>query len=542
MMAEETKNEAAEHLLRLGNGSFVPTLPHLERRTQGLLGGNGSSTHRKQNQAGPFRNVGVADRPIREFSVVEGQFDDAPEPPSLPPLRGKAAYAFPATTRGGPGGGTSGYINYYHDNMQRSGRAPMPIAPTNFSTLPYYNRPTLSSNPPAGLGANRQAPAPPHTFPNTQHYHPSMGRGRSTNPHLPPPYYRQEQPHNPHSNNLTTRLPPLAPRPVMQVQPTITNPPMNSGTATNQDTISSMEALQHYSHARTLEVSRPPGQLQEIAPRPILQARPPAGVIDVDAPQQQQYQQQESSRNNNAGGEVKKRARSQSYGTVLGTRRDKEKQQQQPHEQPPAAPGLVNNNNNHHQYIAKHPSPILIPDSSVPYHQRIPAKLYVPADAAKRCPVTEVELRDKDVLMGRGGLTNQHVGNMWFRDLIAHYRKAYCTVAKGQKRQLADNLRNFVRTCAGRFLECDKIDKNWYECGDERAVLKIGQALREGTAVAIRKLLGKSDHSTTDGDDDDDEEGRTADDSDDVKQDEKKSNGEVKNEEQDRESKRQRLG
>jgi hypothetical protein len=144
-------------------------------------------------------------------------------------------------------------------------------------------------------------------------------------------------------------------------------------------------------------------------------------------------------------------------------------------------------------------------------------------------------MRDRDVLMGRGRLTNQNVGNIWFRDLISHYRLAYCTVAKGQKRQLATNIRNFVRACSGRFLESDKYDKKWYECGDDRAVLKIGQALREGTTVAIRKLLGKSD--SIDGDDDGKEGGRA----DDEKDDEENTTGGEQGDGKDRESKRQRL-
>jgi hypothetical protein len=75
------------------------------------------------------------------------------------------------------------------------------------------------------------------------------------------------------------------------------------------------------------------------------------------------------------------------------------------------------------------------------------------------------------------------------------------------------------------------------ECGDDRAVLKIGQALREGTAVAIRKLLGKSD--SIDGDDDDDgkEEGHA----DNEKDDDENTTGGEQGDGKDRESKRQRL-
>jgi hypothetical protein len=545
-MAEEIKNEAAKHLLRLGNASLAPASsigpsPQLQR-ARGIAG---SSSNRKKK--GPFRNL-KADQPIREFPVVQGQFDDAPEPPTLPPLR---SIGLPATR-----GGTSGY---FYQNVQ-SGRAP--IAP-NFPP-PCYKLP-LTSNPP-GIGAmslSSNGQNSSHFFPS-QHYNPSIGRG-TTNPNQPPSHYREES--HPHSN--LNRL--------QSLNPTGLNPLSNStalATTTQRPYIKSRAALQQYSHAhafgtrpglqplaprhatqaqarstgvnpspnitttgvsaatataqqpRTSNTSNVPTSgnypgLHSIAPRPIAQARS-VGLTSFDAPQQQQPQ----SRNNNAS--EKKRGCSQSYETVLGTRRDKNMEQQQQQQQPLNAAMMGNNHN-----IVKHPSPILMPDSSVPYNQRIPAMPYVPSDTAKTYPITESELRDRDVLMGRGGLTNQNVGNIWFRDLISHYRMAYCTVAKGQKRQLAVNIRNFVRTCSGRFLESDKNDKKWYECGDDRAVLKVGQALREGTAVAIRKLLGKSD--LTDGDDDDKDKGRA----DDEKDDEENTN--ASDEGKDRESKRQRL-
>jgi hypothetical protein len=535
-MAEEIKNEAAKHLLRLGNGSLVPAssigpIPRLEQ-ARGLYG---SSNNRKNK--GPFRNVKTVDQPIRDFPVVENQFDDAPEPPTLPPRRGKA---YP-TTRGGTFG-------YFHHNVH-SGRAP--IAP-NFPP-PCY-KPPLTSNP-TGLGvmplpSNRQNPS--HFFPN-RHYNPGIGRGR-TNHNLPPSYYREE----PHHNSNLSRL--------QSLHPTGLNPPSNSTavpTTTQRPSTSSRAAPQHSSQAHDFGCR--PG-LQPLAPRPVTQAQtrlsgvnPSPNIATTDASAATATVQQPGTSNTSdvpTSGTYPElhstvprptiaQARSagvSNFGapqhqhrqsTVLGTRRDKNKEQQ--HHQPLlVATGLGMMANNHNVHIVKHPSPILMPDSSIPYNQRIPARPYVPSDAAKTYPIAESELRDRDVLMGRGGLTNQNVGNIWFRDLISHYRLAYCTVAKGQKRQLAVNIRNFVRTCSGRFLESAKNDKKWYECGDDRAVLKIGQALREGTAVAIRKLLGKSD--STDGDNDR-EEGCA----DDEKHDEENTTGGEADEGKGRESKRQRL-
>jgi hypothetical protein len=54
---------------------------------------------------------------------------------------------------------------------------------------------------------------------------------------------------------------------------------------------------------------------------------------------------------------------------------------------------------------------------------------------------------------------------------------------------LARYLCNYVRSTHGRFLTREASNGNWYEVGDEKAVSKCGQALREGTAALIRKVI-----------------------------------------------------
>jgi hypothetical protein len=498
-MGEETKTaEAAKHLLRLGNGSLVPassiSLSHQER-TRGL---DGSSISNRKNR-GPFRNGEEVERPIREYPVVDGQFDDAYQPPSLPPLRVKAR----------PARGASGYFG-----AGQQSRAPIP---PNFPP-PSYG-PTSTTNHP-GLGAiPTPGQVPPVTFPT--HFNPSIRRGQSPDPNLPlysyrgVPHYHSQLPAA--GNRLG--LQPIAPR------PTGTNPPPNStityssaaSDRTQHPSTSNSELSQQYFHVPTSDDHPWP---QPIAPRPVTtRMNPPPNSNSTNF--SAAAARGPESRNNAS---EKKRGRSRSYGTVIATRCDKNKKQNKP--TTPATASLHLSN----EIIVEHPSPLLIPDSAVPYSQRIPDKPYVAADAAKTCPISE--LRDTDVLMGRGGQTNHNAGNIWFRDLISHYRMTYCTVVKGDKRQLAANVRNYVRTCSGRFLERDKNDKKWYECGDDRAVLKVGQALREGTAEVIRKKLrGKPD--STSGDEEEHDDG------DDAKDKEKTNDGEK---DKDRESKRQRLG
>lgn len=102
-----------------------------------------------------------------------------------------------------------------------------------------------------------------------------------------------------------------------------------------------------------------------------------------------------------------------------------------------------------------------------------------------------------DVLLGRGGLTNTNPGNIRFRALVSKYRMHYCTAPKGDKGALARYLCNYVRANKGQFLQKDPVTQRWFEVGDDKAVMKCGQALREGTAELIRKALDPDEAEAT---------------------------------------------
>ena len=72
---------------------------------------------------------------------------------------------------------------------------------------------------------------------------------------------------------------------------------------------------------------------------------------------------------------------------------------------------------------------------------------------------------------------------------------AYCTAPKGDKGALSRYLCNFVRSNHGRFLRKEDGDGHWYEVGDEKAVSKCAQALREGTAALIRRAINDTGDS-----------------------------------------------
>ena len=116
-----------------------------------------------------------------------------------------------------------------------------------------------------------------------------------------------------------------------------------------------------------------------------------------------------------------------------------------------------------------------------------------------------------DVLFGRGGGTNVHVGNKIFRDLINAHRRSYLKAKKNNKPYITQSILRVIRDQhGGRFLkkatvasgggskkktksndaaddddddESDVHDSlvgtGWYEVDDNTAKEKISQALRQ---------------------------------------------------------------
>lgn len=89
-----------------------------------------------------------------------------------------------------------------------------------------------------------------------------------------------------------------------------------------------------------------------------------------------------------------------------------------------------------------------------------------------------------DVLMGRGGRINKHVGNVQLRNIVAARQEEYLSSSTGKldKAYIAADIVASIRLQyhpPGRFLEQNAADHTWYEVGDERAIRKVLQALRE---------------------------------------------------------------
>ncbi|GAX18901.1 hypothetical protein FisN_8Hh119 [Fistulifera solaris] len=107
---------------------------------------------------------------------------------------------------------------------------------------------------------------------------------------------------------------------------------------------------------------------------------------------------------------------------------------------------------------------------------------------------------ENDVLAGRGGRINSHIGNVRFRKLVAMHKADYISKStkKFEKAHIAASIVQHIRHLnpPGRFLKEDP-DGSWFEIGDHKAIKKVGQALRED-APDVREELESSSKKSDD--------------------------------------------
>lgn len=101
--------------------------------------------------------------------------------------------------------------------------------------------------------------------------------------------------------------------------------------------------------------------------------------------------------------------------------------------------------------------------------------------------IPDANITENDVLFGRGGGTNRHVGNIYFRDLVSEHQPAYVQARKRDKTRIAKSIVAQVRSRNGRFLR--KEDGKWIDVGDKKAAEKTSQALREGLSGRMREIV-----------------------------------------------------
>jgi hypothetical protein len=97
-----------------------------------------------------------------------------------------------------------------------------------------------------------------------------------------------------------------------------------------------------------------------------------------------------------------------------------------------------------------------------------------------------------DVLLGRGGGTNHHIGNLRFRELVKDYQPLYLQAKKLDKANVAKQIVSIVVNRGGRFL-MQRDDGVWEEVTSQRAREKTSQALRENLIVRSAQLRPSKD-------------------------------------------------
>lgn len=89
----------------------------------------------------------------------------------------------------------------------------------------------------------------------------------------------------------------------------------------------------------------------------------------------------------------------------------------------------------------------------------------------------EIEVDDRDVLMGRGGITNSHPGNKIYRTHVNLRKEEYLSAPKLKKAFVAKRVTDEIYQNGGRFLL--ERQGRWVEISPEKAREKTSQALRE---------------------------------------------------------------
>ena len=95
---------------------------------------------------------------------------------------------------------------------------------------------------------------------------------------------------------------------------------------------------------------------------------------------------------------------------------------------------------------------------------------------------SQIVWNDWDIPIGRSRNVREFVGNTRYRELVEKYRPSYLAVRKRkEKRDISVTIYNIIRSNGGRFLApSGSRGESWYEISKDKALAKIGQALRIG--------------------------------------------------------------
>lgn len=98
------------------------------------------------------------------------------------------------------------------------------------------------------------------------------------------------------------------------------------------------------------------------------------------------------------------------------------------------------------------------------------------------------EITEFDVLMGRGGRSNRHIGNHFYLKVVEETKGRYEKCKKKfEKTEVAQSVVDFInQKRKGRFLQLDEDSDQWYIADNRAARTKAGQALRDQNTPEAR--------------------------------------------------------
>lgn len=108
-----------------------------------------------------------------------------------------------------------------------------------------------------------------------------------------------------------------------------------------------------------------------------------------------------------------------------------------------------------------------------------------------RSPGTPGDLRQLDIVCGRGAPTNYHYGNQVFKDIVQDFQTSYLCAKRSDKPHIAMKILDIVKESGARFVRREKAAGQfcWVEIEGKGAYEKVCQALRDGAPDLRRQVL-----------------------------------------------------
>jgi len=121
---------------------------------------------------------------------------------------------------------------------------------------------------------------------------------------------------------------------------------------------------------------------------------------------------------------------------------------------------------------------------AVTYFRNVPQQQHEHNDAHHNTHLQQQHINDfglNDVLCGRGGAINNNPGNIKFRELVDTKKGEYNAAKRGKKELVARDIVEAWRAQdpPGQFLKYNKITTLWSDIGDDKAVEKTFQTLKD---------------------------------------------------------------